>query len=194
MMLHHYTAPAPRMTEVGRVDVRLIAEELEASPHFWNQHRLRTENPVSPHREADDIWVRFNALENLDSEHPERFSGEHESVWYPCAAFLPNVRDCVQLLARKLEAETIGGVLLTRIPSKSQVYWHTDAGWHAKVHRKFCVCIAANHEQSFEFDGESMRSDTGDVFEFENAYRHRVCNPSDSDRISMIVCLRDFSE
>jgi hypothetical protein len=184
MMHHGCETGAPRM--------RPVCSELSADPGLWNEHRLRTADPRSPHREIDDIWGRYNALANLDPANPAAFNEPHAAEWYPVAAKLPSLQPFVEALAHALGAATIGGVLITRVPAGKQVYWHRDAGWHAQEHRKFCVSIAANHEQTFEFEREQMRSDTGDCFEFDNAFPHRVLNPAATARVSLIVSLRGF--
>lgn len=188
MMRHEYrTRHEPRMTPVRfPLDVAHLAAELDAHPEAWNERRMRTEIAGSPHREIDDIWARYNVPERAAIDEP------HAAVWYPVVDKLPSVGPLVCELAYRLEAATIGGVLITRVPAGAQVHWHSDRGWHAGAHRKFCVCVRANQEQTFEFEDEQMRSESGDCFEFENAYPHRVLNPSDEPRISLIVCLRDF--
>ena len=193
MMQHTCETTAPRMRLLfSGLSVAALTAELEAQPRLWNEHRLRTADPRSPHREIDDIWARFNALSNLDPANPAAFSGPHTAEWYPVADKLPALRPLVYALTEQLGAQTVGGVLLTRVPAGKQVHWHSDAGWHAEAHRKFCVSIAANHEQTFEFEREQMRSEPGDCFEFDNAFSHCVLNPSVEARISMIVCLRGF--
>jgi hypothetical protein len=177
----------PRM-KPGYFEFRCTAaRELDDNPQLWNEHPWRTQGN-SPHRGVDDIWLRYNALEKLGPH----FNDEHESVWYPCAEKLPICQWLVCRLARNLGAETIGGVLITRIPPGGQVYWHSDSGWHARSHRKFVVLLRGNSEQRFEFENETLGCYPGEWFEFENQYPHRVLNPSDEERISLIVCLRDF--
>lgn len=174
------------------LDVSELAEQLAAHPGLWNQYRLRTGYADSPHREIDDIWARYNALENLDPASPAAFNAEHVSKWYPVVAKLPALPRLCRHLQSALGARKLGGVLITRVPAGKQVHWHRDGGWHAEAHRKFCISVAANHEQSFEFEGEQMRTVPGEVFEFDNLFPHAVKNPSDEDRISVIVSLRDF--
>ena len=181
--------PVPGLAEL----TERLAGELAAHPELWNQYRLRTANPQSPHREIDDIWARYNALTNLDPENPGAFNGPHESVWYPVAEKLPALKLVTRRLGAHLGAKTLGGVLITRVPAGRQVHWHRDAGWHAEAHRKFCVSVASNRDQTFEFEGEQMRTEAGECFEFDNLYLHTVKNPTDEDRISVIISLRGFT-
>lgn len=186
-MIHTYQN-TPRMTPLERFHVEPLVQELDQHSTLWGEHPHRTLGD-SPHREIQDIWARYNDFENLGP----KFADEHESVWYPCSEKIPSIREFVERFASQKGAKTIGGVLITRIPPKKQVYWHTDSGWHAQAHRKFIVLLRANEEQSFEFQDESLRAITGDCFEFQNEFAHRVLNPSDCERISLIICLRDFA-
>jgi hypothetical protein len=169
-----------------------IAREVDNHPQLWNQHGYRTQHPKSPHREAPDIWLRYNAIENLNEADPYKFNEEHEAVWYPAAALLPSVQPLAERLAYLHGARKIGAVLITKVPAGKQIYWHSDRSWHADNHRKWLVLLRGNEGQSFEFEGEQLYARPGECFEFMNAYPHQVLNPTSEDRMSLIVCLRDF--
>lgn len=175
-----------------RFAVNGVLEEIDANPLAWNVHRMRTMHPQSPHREADDIWVRFNAIENLDAQKPGAFFEAHDSAWYPEVANMPQLREMIEATAGTVGASIIGGVLVTRIPPGKQIYWHADNGWHADVHRKFLILLRGNAQQSFEFKDEQLHAEPGDCFEFQNGHPHRVLNPTSEERISLIICLRGF--
>lgn len=184
--------PEPSVQVQGHA--KQLLHELSLIPKVWGQYKFRTGYEGSPHRDIEDIWVRYNALSNLDPANPQKFNEPHESVWYPVADKLPSVARICNRLMEKVGARTLGGVLLTRVPAGAQVHWHRDGGWHASAHRKWCVSIAARTEQTFEFEGEQMRTHAGECFEFDNSYPHAVMNPSYEDRVSLIVSLRDFEK
>jgi hypothetical protein len=155
----------------------------------WNEIKLRSEHPKSPHREVDDIWVRYNPIENYSGDMGA-FNGEHEAKWYPIAQRLPAAKSVSEQLMERLGGVQLGFVLLTRITPGKRVYPHIDQGWHARHYEKFCVCVKANKNQAFHFEGEELRTEDGDLFWFDNAYPHWVTNESNQERISMIVCIR----
>jgi hypothetical protein len=190
----HVKPECPRMAPVAwRFDPAPLVAELDAHPELWNQYRFRTEHPRSPHREADDVWLRYNDVKNLDPANPTAFNDEHVAVWYPAAEKTPLIRMAAESLAFRLGARTMGAVLITRVPAGKQIYPHVDGGWHAKAHRKFLVLLRGNMQQSFLFENEGMYAEAGEIFEFQNEYAHSVRNQTDFERISMIVCLRDFA-
>lgn len=167
-------------------DVNPLRAQLEANPNLWNQYRWRTENPRSPHREVSDIWVRYNAVENVGPH----FNDPHESVWYPVIHQIPEVLPIIHDVLNKTQAVKLGGVLITRIPPGKQVYPHIDQGWHANYYEKFAVQIQGNDRQAFCFEDEFLSAKPGECYWFDNHYKHWVINDSDEDRVTLIICIR----
>ena len=175
------------------IDVSAAVKELDANPELWNQFTLRTKEYAGqgePHRQIDDIWVRYNAWKNYNPKNPKRFFKEHDSVWYPAYAKLPALRPLIFGLMSVVEGERLGGVLITRIPAGRSVAPHVDVGWHAGYYRKFGVQLKGGPDQLFCFEGESVMAEAGEVYEFDNTEKHWVTNDSDRERITMIVCIR----
>lgn len=170
-------------------DCSKICSELEAAPYLWNEFDLRTNHPQSPHRELDDIFVRYNARENFTGDRAA-FNGPHDSVWWPSAIDLPSVRPVVFDLMRRVEGERLGMVLITRIPAGKQCYPHVDNGWHARHYDKYAVQLASAPGQMFHGEHSSLAAKPGEVYLFDNSKPHWVTNESDSDRMTMIVCIR----
>lgn len=172
-----------------KFDVSALKEELFSSPFLWNQVRHRTSHPQSPHRDIDDIWVRYNALENFNGDM-KAFNAQHIPVWYPCVENIPSARILSVELFEELNAKELGGVLITRVPAHREVFPHIDNGWHARYYEKFVIQIASAPGQSFCFEDGEFESLPGDCYWFDNSFPHWVTNPTDSDRISLIICVR----
>jgi hypothetical protein len=176
---------------VGR-QVYPVAEaqrELEAYPEVWNELNWRTSHPRSPHREVDDIWVRYNALANLKAG-VEAFNGPHVSEWYPVAQKLPAIVELSNQVMLDHGYASMGGVLITRVPAGKQVYPHADQGWHATHYEKLCVHLQGDEAQKFCFEDLELATNEGDVFWFDNSFTHWVRNDTARDRVSLIVCVR----
>lgn len=168
-----------------KFEVAPLLRELDAHPALWDEYRWRTEHPRSPHRDCSDIWCRYNALENLGP----RFNDEHESVWYPVVDSLPSVKTISEEIA-EYRQQPLAGVLITKVPSYGQVYPHIDRGWHAENTDKVGVLVWGNRRQHFCFDETHFVCEQGESFWFRNQSPHWVVNPTDEDRITLIVCLR----
>lgn len=169
--------PVPLLTEIRH------AEKL------WNDFDLRTNHPQSPHREMDDIIVRYNARENFSGDR-HAFNERHDSVWWDSAAQLSSVFPMVFDLMRFLEGEQLGMVLITRQPSGATCYPHVDIGWHARHYDKYAIQLRADEGQSFHVEDEILRPAAGQCFFFDNSRKHCVINNSMESRMTMIVCIR----
>ena len=73
----------PNMVDTGlRVDVSKINSFIADNDYLWNKFKYRTESSMSPHREVDDIWVRYNDIKNYNPNNPLAFHDRHDSVFY----------------------------------------------------------------------------------------------------------------
>jgi len=186
----------PNMIDTNiHVDVVKINSFIDANPHLWNKYKQRTESSMSPHREVDDIWVRYNDIKNYDPQNPLAFHDKHESTWYiEDELFKSQISKICRVICDKYESShtEFGGILITRIPAGKQVYRHCDKGsWHAEYYRdKYLIPLKANENQSFNFDGQSVITPVGDIFSFNNLVDHWVLNDSDEPRVSLIICMR----
>lgn len=178
-----------RMLRERAFDVSRLQDELTYQPELWNTITHRTAHPQSPHREVSDIWVRYNPIENFHGDM-QAFNAEHQSEWYPVAQQLPEVVRIADLLMTELQGQSLGAVLITKIPPGKQVYAHVDQGWHARHFEKFAVTVKGDDNQAFFFENEYLVTHPGDLWWFDNAYPHWVSNNSDEDRITLIVCIR----
>lgn len=156
---------------------------LQEHPELWNTQRARTEDPASPHHGLDDIWARYGDPERAIDGQP------HDARWWAAAEVLGIKTMCHDLM-RAVDGVELGGVLITRVPPGREVKPHTDPGWHARRYEKFAVQITSAPGQRFCFEGEELETRPGDVFWFDNAHTHWVTNPTNYERITMIVCIR----
>jgi hypothetical protein len=155
--------------------------ELQKHPKIWNEITLRTEGD-SPHRELDDIWVRYAPSMDLAPE-------PHAAMWYPSVKHIPIVVEYCELMRQMFEMSTIGGVLITRIPAGKQCYGHIDEGWHAAFYQKYALTVTAAPGQHFWVEDKTLETMPGEIFTFDNSKMHGVKNDSPYERITLIVCL-----
>lgn len=152
-------------------------------PELWNEHTERTLPSDSPHRELDDIWVRYGEPERASDGEP------HNSFWYPKADILA-VRSLCHDVMRFVQGVELGGVLITRIPPGKQCYPHIDHGWHASRYDKYAVQITSAPGQEFHVEDVVLETKPGDIYKFDNSFSHWVTNPTAYERVTMIVCVR----
>jgi quercetin dioxygenase-like cupin family protein len=156
---------------------------LQENPLLWNQHTARTEDKESPHHGLSDIWARFGPEERAEDGQP------HDSIWYPSADILGIKQICFDVM-HAVHGVELGGVLITKIPAGKKVKPHNDPGWHARRYEKYAVQITSAPGQKFCFDNEELETKPGDLFWFDNQHSHWVINPTEYERITMIICIR----
>lgn len=165
------------------INVAPIYWALQSHPELWNRYRTRTERPDSPHREVDDIWVRYGDPERVLDGLP------HDAYWYPDMDVLGIKQLCLDLM-HMVGGTELGGVLITRIPPGKSVKPHIDNGWHARRYEKYAVQITSAPGQAFCFEDGSLETKPGDLYWFRNDVLHWVTNETPYERVSLIVCIR----
>lgn len=171
-----------------KFDPAPLRAELLEHPELWDEITHRTEHPKSPHREVSDIWLRYNDIENFKGDMAT-FNGPHESVWYPAVRSLPSVKPLVYRVAKEVEAQSVGGILITKVPAGKQVYPHIDQGWHAGHYQKVALQIQGNESQGFCYEDGRLSAVSGQAYQFHNHVPHWVVNDSDEDRVTLIITL-----
>lgn len=165
------------------IDVMPAMLALKRNPHLWNLHTKRTLSDGTPHKEVDDIWLRY-ADGLTDPSKP------HTSVWYDGYYAMPAFRELIFGICGLIQCEQLGGVLITRIAPGQSVKPHNDLGWHAEYYDKFALQLAAHPQQAFCYDDGQHVTAPGDLYWFNNQQTHWVTNDSPVERITMIVCCR----
>ena len=171
------------------LSVYSLLRELEDNPEIWNQYPERTSGYKTPHTKVSDVWVRYNARENLTKDW-DSFHNKHTSVWYPVIEKIPSIVSIVEQVYKEVGGKELGGIFITKVPAGEIIDPHVDGGWHPEYYEKYAVQIKGNLQQAFCFDGFSLSALPGQVYTFDNSKVHWVVNGSNEDRITLIICLR----
>lgn len=169
-------------------DVAPVMAQLDARPDLWDARRDRTK--AHTFRQTSDIWVRYRPLAELTE--PKKFAEPHFATWYPAWHALPALRPIVFSLMAKTEAVYLGGILITRIPAGGSIEPHHDRGsWHAEyLNTKVYVPLRANERCINRCLDEQIVISPGEAVSFNNLVTHSVHNNGDTERVTLIVCLR----
>lgn len=174
----------------GFIDPGPLLAALQLQQGLWNSHEGRKEHEQSPHRGTSDLWLRYNDLNELKDDYKE-WTKQHDSIWLPAARFLPQIRPIIFSLMARVEATRLGGVLLTRVPPGGKVLPHADVGWHPRYYNmKVYVPLAANPFCRNRVLDESVVMAPGELWYFDNTLEHEVVNEGDTERITLITCMR----
>lgn len=163
------------------VNVTPLLAELQDAP--WDENRLRTTFEGSPHAEVSDIWLRFNEIS-------ENVIDDKEAFDYPAYAGMPGFRKIVMALFAYVGGERLGRVLITKLPPGGKIYPHADEGAPALYYDRFHLCIQAGEGTSFRSLDETVEMRPGEIWWVDNRVEHEVINPTDTDRLHLIVDAR----
>jgi hypothetical protein len=134
-----------------------------------------------------DIWARFGDISGGDLSVISR---PHDSAWYPRAHEIPGLIDACYDLVKLAIGERLGGVLITKLPPGAIIKPHIDSGWHAAEYEKIYLSVKSPVGSYFGFEDGEIRCEPGECYWFRNDVPHWVINDGDSDRISIIVCIK----
>lgn len=176
------------------VDVIPLVMALQTHPHLWNQHRFRTTYANTPHGDVDDILLRFSAPEKTsDPDDVRDVLEDLEPVFYPAWQKLPQVRPIVFDLMRRVEAHTLGRVIITRLQPGGRIAPHadTDGSYVARDDgMRFHVVLQGLPGSLYRCGGEVVTMLSGSVWWFQHREIHEVENNSADARIHLLVDFR----
>lgn len=175
--------------KINEFDVREVVAQLDAHPELWNLRPQRTEHDTFAG--TSDIWVRFRDPDEIHT--PADIGAPHFAVWYDAWYQLPGLKPIVRQLMCDVAASHLGGILITKIPPGGQIKPHHDrGGWHAEFYfRKVYVPLRTNPFVLNHCEEESVVMNTGEAWFFNNLVTHSVENHGETDRITLIVCMRE---
>ncbi len=174
------------------VDVLPLQHALHRHPNLWNENSLRSDFENSPHREAEDILLRFQAIP-AGIEAAEAKQAVMQSLdcdWWPAWHQLPQARALVFDLLRRVEASRLGRVMLTRLASGGRIYPHPDQGIYSGAYDRYHIVVQAQPGCQFRAEDDTVQMRTGEVWWLQNRVEHEVANNSGDERIHLIVDLQ----
>lgn len=176
----------------ANVDVMPLLLALHRHPELWNADDFRTTYPGTPHREADDILLRYtgpSAGRSVDT-----VIEDDKPVWLPASHVLP-WRPVVFDLMRRVEAYQLDRLLITRLRPGSRILPHADnVGEYAAGNderARFHIVLQGLPGSLYHNGGETVQMLTGQVWTFAPREVHSVENNSSDDRVHLIadVCI-----
>lgn len=171
------------------MDVMPLMMAIQTQPELWNENKLRTTHELSPHTEAEDIWLRFNDLE-LYEGNELAMADEHESINYRAFYALPQARTLIFALMAAVQGERLGRCLITKLAPGKKIEAHEDGGSHAEYYERYHIVLQGLPGSNFTCGEEQVYMKTGDVWWFDNSVEHEIINNSSDDRIHLIVDIK----
>lgn len=174
-----------------KMDTLPMLHALQRNSGLWNQDRLRATFNGSPHKEVDDIWVKFLAPGTTE----EAAGNDITSEWYPSYDVLRACKDLILPVMRRVEAYSLERVFFSRLAPGAQISLHKDTkGAYANLPdiARYHIVIQGLPGSVFICGDEQVNMRTGEVWWFRHGEGHGVRNASQADRIHLIADMRLF--
>jgi hypothetical protein len=181
------------------VNFELLRSEINVQPaldeinkyNLWNWLNLRRAFPLSSHREAEDVVLRFAPIDRPQDYNTfmNGLDTVHMWPWFSHAT----VRFCIgEALNGVLDMNSVlGRVMATRLSPGKQIYLHADEGAYAHAHDRYHIVLQAELDTCKFYCGDDMvMMTTGQLWKFNHELPHRVVNDGDTDRVNLIVDVR----
>jgi len=179
------------------MDTVPVLHALAQQPHLWNANTVRTANPRSNHRTADDIVLRYNPVSEGD-DFLDKVCSRIEVTNYVAWDLLPQVRPFVFGLMSRVEGLHLGRVVISRvrpggiIPPHSDRILEAEAAFPDRIppvdyYSRYHVVLQSFPGTIFRSGDEQVYMATGEAWWFDNKLEHEVVNNSADDRIHLII-------
>ena len=162
-----------------------ILAEVEAKPQLWDQNWHRTKSPNSPHKEASDIWLLFNAL-----ARPEVMRDSLEAVPYPAWLALAEAQKTVLRLLHFAKGLRLGRTVISRLPPGGKIALHRDEDANVAYYTRYQLALAGT--ANFIIDGKAQVFLPGEVWIVDVARPHCVLNGADGPRLALVCDIHTY--
>ena len=167
------------------VNVIPLLQQIYNNDHLWKKDQIRQEYADSPHKDVQDILIRFS--DTSDKQVGDCLLCE----WTEASFLLPEARIISLAIMSMMRAEILGRVMITRLPPGKKILPHSDIrGEYAQFYTRYHVPLMSDPGVQFSCGGETINMLPGTVWWFNGHLEHAVINNSASDRLNLIVDCR----
>ena len=132
---------------------------------------------ASPRLEPHKVISRTSDTANILDCAPTRVYGR----------FAPCIDEVVEIVRSELGVTRIGRIFITKLLPRSTIEPHIDQGDYFKHYHRVHLPLQTQPGCAFTVDGHSEELVEGDLYVLNNCLTHSVANPSDQDRVHLII-------
>lgn len=188
------TENSPFCRIASGLDVGPLLRAVQRQPALWGAFPLRTAYPGSAHQDVLDILLRFADLTAFRATgNPNSLFDGLTSRWYPPIHRLPEARPLVSSILHITGAESLGRVILTKLPPGGHITLHCDEGAYAAYHQRWQCPLQSDMGNQFQCGAETVVMLPGELWTFRTDLPHQVWNRGAVERISLIVDVRPMA-
>lgn len=174
------------------IDVMPLLNAAIRQPKIWNDNPLRQKFEGSPHADVEDIWLRFTDMAKFEHTGDLKVIGDDlECLAYPAWHALPQAHHMIFNTMRRVEAERLGRVMITKLEPGKTIKPHSDVlGAYAGYYSRYHIPLQSLPGAVFKAGNEQVYMQAGEVWWFDASAVHEVVNNSCDDRIHLIIDVR----
>ncbi len=173
------------------VDVLPLLHAAIRQRELWDAVSIRTRHPGTAHSEVSDILLRFNDVSEYEkTKDASTITDDREAIPFPAWDLLPQARQIVFDLMRRVEGTRLGRVIITKLPPGKSITPHVDGGAPATYFDRYQIALQSLPGAMFNIGDEQVNFQSGQVWWIDNCVEHSVINNSADDRVVMIVDIR----
>lgn len=166
--------------KLDNLNIAPVAHSLARQPGLWNQDPTRTSFQGSPHKQVEDILLRFGNPNLQDLQAWDR----------PAMAKVTGAKALAMAVMYAMGGVQLGRVVITKLAPGGKVDPHPDEGPYAEFYTRYHVVLQGLPGSMFHCGDEAVQMQTGELWWFDSRTEHWVANNSREDRIHMIVDVR----
>jgi len=176
-----------------------ILDALHFQQDLWDKRTFRQN--ARANAETECIFLRYQNASQEDLHFfntAPKFNWEAMHRGLECVDLeeydrLPEVRPVVNAVMAVVGAERLGRVILVKLPPRSRVYPHNDAGNYADYYQRICIPLQSLDGNFMREGDETVYMRPGEAWFINLEVEHEAWNDSDDDRITLFmdVKLRD---
>lgn len=166
---------------VTRVNTDAVCQELAISAPLWDAFTARQSFPGSAHADTKCIPLRgaFCASHFTDPKATRERT--------PYANELPYTIALINRVIQQLNVDSVGNVMAVALQPGGVITPHYDGGEYADHFERFHIAVTSPYGNWFQCGDETVNPHRGDVFFFNHRLTHSAGNPSDKERVHLIV-------
>jgi hypothetical protein len=174
------------------IDIIPLLNAVTRQRDLWKSNLLRQTFADSPHADVEDVWLRFTDMAEFERTGDLKVVGDDlECIAYPAWHALPQAHHIVFNVMRRVEAERLGRVMITRLDPGKRIKPHSDVlGAYAGYYSRYHVPLQSQPGVSFRAGNEQVFMAPGELWWFDASAEHEVVNNSADDRVHLIIDVR----
>ena len=167
---------------IGKVDVNWLKTAIESQPlEIWDEDTYRQTMFIahSKTKTLEIIWDK----ESLT--YGSKQNKKHQNYYlFEIEPFLNNLRTLYEL---EYGSGEFIRVLIVKLFNNSNILPHSDQGISLTNCKRTHIALITNDEITFTVNDEVKNLKEGEIWEIDNTKVHSVNNPTDLDRIHLII-------